>query len=134
MELNSQLSNALPKKLWPPVAFISSIMAWNEDFMFFDLTKHTHHSGWHTTHNALYGGVKQMDGNLETLMESKNKADVIMGTKDQYVSPDSGNKMKKKFHDVEVENIPNAGHRSVLFRRENDFDQDLFKIWENAAA
>ncbi|XVE90250.1 hypothetical protein DITRI_Ditri20bG0063800 [Diplodiscus trichospermus] len=152
-----------PKKLWPPVAFISSIMAWyehlgrcacllmcrnhrtweklfkiftglrDEDFMFFDLTKHTHHSGWHTTHNVLYGGVKQMDGNLETLMESKKKVHVIMGTKDQYVSPDSGNEMKKKFPDVEVANIPNAGHRSVLFKRENDFAQDLFKILENAA-
>ncbi|XVE90248.1 hypothetical protein DITRI_Ditri20bG0063600 [Diplodiscus trichospermus] len=152
-----------PKKLWPPEAFLSSVMTWYEhlgrcvclimcrnhrtwerlikrltgvrdlNFMFLDMTKHTHHSGWHTTHNVLYRGVKQMDRNLETLMKSKKKVHVIMGTKDKSVPPDSGNQMKKKFPDVQVNNIPNAGHRSVLFRREEDFAQDLLKIWENAS-
>ncbi|XVE90249.1 hypothetical protein DITRI_Ditri20bG0063700 [Diplodiscus trichospermus] len=153
-----------PKKLWPPVAFISSIMAWYEhlgrcvcllmcrnhriweslikrltgsrdlNFVLSDMTKHTHHSGWHTTHNVLYRGVKQMDDNLETLMKSKKKVHVILGTKDKSVPPNCGENIKKKFPDVEVENIPNAGHRSVIFRREKDFAQNLFKTWENAAA
>ncbi|XVF06696.1 hypothetical protein REPUB_Repub06bG0072800 [Reevesia pubescens] len=153
-----------PKRLWPPVAFISSIMAWYEhlgrsvcllmcrnhrtwetlikrltrvrdlDFMFLDLMKHTHHSGWHTTHNVLYRGVKQMDKNLETLMKSRKKVHVFMGTKDKSVPPDCGNKMKTKFPEVEVNNIPNAGHRSIIFRREDDFAQNLFQIWENASS
>ncbi|XWS64927.1 hypothetical protein CRYUN_Cryun05aG0046300 [Craigia yunnanensis] len=153
-----------PKRLWPPVAFISSIMAWYEhlgrcvcllmcrnhrtwetlikrltglrdlDFMLLDLTKHTHHSGWHSTHNVLYRGVKLMDVNLEALMNSKKKVNVILGSKDKSVPPDCGNNIKKKFPDVEVNNIPNAGHRSVIFRREKDFAQDLLQIWENAAA
>ncbi|XWS57918.1 hypothetical protein CRYUN_Cryun09bG0214200 [Craigia yunnanensis] len=152
-----------PKKLWPPEAFLSSVMTWYEhlgrcvclimcrnhrtwerlikrltgvrdlNFMFLDLTKHTHHSGWHTTHNVLYRGVKHMDRNLETLMKLRKKVHVIMGTKDKSVPPDCGDNMKKKFPDVEVNNIPNAGHRSVLFRREKDFSQDLFRIWENAS-
>ena len=74
-----------------------------------------------------------MDRNLETLMKLRKKVHVIMGTKDKSVPPDCGDNMKKKFPDVEVNNIPNAGHRSVLFRREKDFAQDLFRIWENVS-
>ncbi|XP_022743819.1 probable lysophospholipase BODYGUARD 4 [Durio zibethinus] len=158
------INSLTPKKLWPPEAFLSSVMTWYEhlgrcvcllmcrnhttwerlikrltgvrdlNFMFLDLTKHTHHSGWHTTHNVLYRGVKQMDRNLEILMKSKKKVHVFMGTRDRSVPPDCGDKMKKKFPDVEVNNIPNAGHRSVIFRREKDFAHDLLQIWENAAA
>ncbi|XVF42663.1 hypothetical protein PTKIN_Ptkin01aG0382600 [Pterospermum kingtungense] len=123
-----------PKRLWPPVEFISSIMAWDLNFMLLDLTKHTHHSGWHTTHNVLYRGVKQMDTNLETLMKSKKKVHVIVGTEDTSVPADCGHNIKKKFLDVEVNHIPNAGHRSIVFGREKDFAHDLFRIWENAAA
>ena len=75
-----------------------------------------------------------MDVNLETLMNLKKKVHVILGSKDKSIPPDCGNNIKKKFPDVEVNNIPNAGHRSVIFRREKDFAQDLLQIWENAAA
>ncbi|OMO88795.1 hydrolase, alpha/beta family protein [Corchorus olitorius] len=109
-------------------------MAWELNFMILDLMKHTHHSGWHTTHNVLYRGVKLMDQNLETLIKSRTKVHVVMGTKDKSVPPDCANNMKKKFPAVELNNIANAGHRSVVFRREKDFAEDLFKIWENAAA
>ncbi|XP_021281968.1 probable lysophospholipase BODYGUARD 4 [Herrania umbratica] len=152
------------KKLWPPQAFLSSIMAWYEhlgrcvcllmcrnhrtwerlikrftglrnlDFMLLDLTKHTHHSGWHTMHNVLFRGVKLMDKNLETLMQSRTKVHVILGNRDKSVPPECGNDIKKKFPDVEVNNIANAGHRSVIFTREKDFAQNLVRIWENAAS
>ncbi|XVF42666.1 hypothetical protein PTKIN_Ptkin01aG0382900 [Pterospermum kingtungense] len=158
------INRLTPKRLWPPVAFISSIMAWYEhlgrcvcllmcrnhrtwetiikrlteirdlNFMLLDLTKHTHHSAWHTTHNVLYRGVKLMDTNLEILMKSKKKVHVVVGTKDKSIPPDCGHNIKKKFPDVEVNHIPNAGHRSIVLRRERDFAQDLFRIWENSAA
>ncbi|KAK6232730.1 hypothetical protein SCA6_002803 [Theobroma cacao] len=153
-----------PKSLWPPQAFLSFIMAWYEhlgrcvcllmcrnhrtwerlingltglrnlDFMLLDLTKHTHHSGWHTMHNVLFRGVKLMDKNLETVMQSRTKVHVILGNRDKSVPPECGNNIKKKFPDVEVNNIANAGHRSVIFTREKDFSQNLVRIWENAAS
>ncbi|KAK8628195.1 hypothetical protein V6N13_063905 [Hibiscus sabdariffa] len=153
-----------PKRLWPPVAFISSIMAWYEhlgrcvcllvcrnhrtweallrrltgsrdlNFIVLDLTKHTHHSGWHTTHNVLYRGVKDMDKNLEILIKLRKKVHVIVGSRDKTVPPDCGQNMKNKFPDVELLSIPNAGHRSVVFSRENEFSHNLFHIWNNAAS
>ncbi|KAL4377453.1 hypothetical protein GQ457_02G030040 [Hibiscus cannabinus] len=153
-----------PKRLWPPVAFISSIMAWYEhlgrcvcllvcrnhrtweallrrligsrdlNFIVLDLTKHTHHSGWHTTHNVLYRGVKDMDKNLEILIKLRKKVHVIVGSRDKTVPPDCGHNMKNKFPDVELLSIPNAGHRSVVFSRENEFAHNLFHIWNNAAS
>ncbi|OMP10097.1 hydrolase, alpha/beta family protein [Corchorus olitorius] len=101
------MNRLTPKRLWPPHAFLSSIMVW---------------------------GVKLMDQNLETLIKSRTKVHVVMGTKDKSVPPDCANNMKKKFPAVELNNIANAGHRSVVFRRKKDFAEDLFKIWENAAA
>ncbi|KAG4121988.1 hypothetical protein ERO13_D11G239601v2 [Gossypium hirsutum] len=147
-----------PKRLWPPTAFIWSIMVWYEhlsrcvcllvcrnhrfwealikrltasrdvNFMVMDLTKHTHHSGWHTTHNVLYRGVKEMDKNLETLMKLKKRVHVIVGSRDKTIPPDSRHNIKTKFPDVELLNIPNAGHRSIILTRETDFAHNLFHI------
>ncbi|KAK8698220.1 hypothetical protein V6N13_114346 [Hibiscus sabdariffa] len=158
------INSLTPKRLWPPEAFLSSVMTWYEhlsrsvcfvlcrnhrtweslikrltgarevNFMFMDMMKITHHSGWHTTHNVLYRGVKQMDRNLEMLMKLRKKVHVLMGTRDKSVPPDCGNQMKNKFPEVEVNNIPDAGHRSVVFNRENVVAQDLFRIWENSTS
>ncbi|KAG8478843.1 hypothetical protein CXB51_028669 [Gossypium anomalum] len=153
-----------PKRLWPPTAFIWSIMVWYEhlsrcvcllvcrnhrfwealikrltssrdvNFMVMDLTKHIHHSGWHTTHNVLYRGVKEMDKNLETLMKLKKRVHVIVGSRDKTIPPDFRHNIKTKFPDVELLNIPNAGHRSIILTRETDFAHNLFHIWQNTAS
>ncbi|KAE8667523.1 zinc finger protein VAR3 [Hibiscus syriacus] len=158
------INSLTPKRLWPPEAFLSSVMTWYEhlsrsvcfilcrnhrtweslvkrvtgardvNFMFLDMIKITHHSGWHTAHNVLYRGVKQMDKNLEILMKLRKKVHVFMGTRDRSVPPDGGDKMKNKFPQVEVNNIPDAGHRSVLFNREDVLAHDLFQIWNNSTS
>ncbi|TYG95399.1 hypothetical protein ES288_A11G264400v1 [Gossypium darwinii] len=159
----SNLSPLLPL-LWPPTAFIWSIMVWYEhlsrcvcllvcrnhrfwealikrltssrdvNFLVMDWTKHIHHSGWHTTHNVLYIGVKEMDKNLETLMKLKKRVHVIVGSRDKTSPPDFRHNIKTKFPDVELHNIPNAGHRSIILTRETDFAHNLFHIWENTAS
>ncbi|PPS07055.1 hypothetical protein GOBAR_AA13589 [Gossypium barbadense] len=136
-----------PKRLWPPTAFIWSIMVWfwealikrltssrDVNFLVMDWTKHIHHSGWHTTHNVLYIGVKEMDKNLETLMKLKKRVHVIVGSRDKTSPPDFRHNIKTKFPDVELHNIPNAGHRSIILTRETDFAHNLFHIWENTAS
>ncbi|GLT87509.1 hypothetical protein SLE2022_055880 [Rubroshorea leprosula] len=147
------------KRLWPLMAFGSSVMSWYEhvgrcvcflicrnhrtwerilklltwkrdlNFLIVDLTRHTHHSAWHSMHNVVCGGVKFMDDFLETLRKSGVRLCVIHGDQDQIVPLDCCNDLKTSFPDVELNIIRNADHRTVILGREKDFTESLGHIW-----
>ncbi|XP_065854802.1 probable lysophospholipase BODYGUARD 4 [Euphorbia lathyris] len=147
------------KKLWPPLLFGSSFMSWYEHlgrcvclvvcrnhklwerilklltrkrdlhFMMVDLTRHTHHSAWHTMHNVICGGAKLMDDFLETLTESGVKICVMQGDRDYVVPLECGNNIKEKAPNAQLCIISNADHSSVIIGREKDFTQHLEHIW-----
>lgn len=151
------------RNLWPPILFGSAVMSWYEHlgrcvcflicrnhrtwekiiklftcrrdlhFMVLDLTRHTHHSAWHTMHNVICGGTKLMDGYLETLNKSGMKICVIQGSWDQLVPLECSNNIKTKVPDVYVKLIANADHNTVILGRENDFIRDLEHIWASTA-
>lgn len=153
------LNRLAARRLWPPLLFGSSFMSWYEHlgrcicyiicknhriwegilklltwnrnlhFMAIDLTRHTHHSAWHTMHNVLCGGAKFMDKYLETLNIAKVKINVIQGSRDQVVPMESGNNIKMKVPNAEVKVVDNADHTSIVIGREKELCNDLEKLW-----
>ncbi|KAL7225699.1 hypothetical protein ACSBR1_020954 [Camellia fascicularis] len=151
------------RKLWPPLLFGSAVMSWYEHlgrcvcflvcrnhrtwewilklltrrrdlhFTVIDMTRHTHHSAWHTMHNVICGGAKLMDKYLEALEDSKVSIHVIQGSQDQVVPLECSNNIKMKVPDAEVSIVENADHTTVIIHREKDFTQDLEQIWASTA-
>ncbi|KAK6232728.1 hypothetical protein SCA6_002801 [Theobroma cacao] len=150
------------KRLWPPLAFGQSVMSWYEhvgrffcflccrnhrmwerllklltqrrelDFMTVDLTRHTHHSAWHSMHNVICGGVKFMDDYLEILNRSTVKVCIIHGDQDPIVPLDCSVNIKMKFPYVELNIIQNADHGTVILGRKKDFTENLERIWASS--
>ncbi|XP_027156708.1 probable lysophospholipase BODYGUARD 4 [Coffea eugenioides] len=157
------LERLAAKRLWPPLLFGSSFMSWYEHlgrcvcfiicrnhqmwesllkfitrrrnlhFTFIDLTRHTHHSAWHTMHNVICGGAKLADKYLETLRMAKVKINVIQGTRDQVVPIECSINIQKQVQEAEIDKIANANHGSVVLGREKDFTRDLERIWSSVA-
>ena len=105
----------------------------NLHFTFIDLTRHTHHSAWHTMHNVICGGAKLADKYLETLRMAKVKINVIQGTRDQVVPIECSINIQKQVQEAEIDKIANANHGSVVLGREKDFTRDLERIWSSVA-
>ncbi|XP_031391729.1 probable lysophospholipase BODYGUARD 4 isoform X2 [Punica granatum] len=152
------------KRLWPPLLFGSSVMSWYEHlgrcicfivcrnhrtwerilkfitrrsdvhFTVIDLTRHTHHSAWHTMHNVICGGTKLMDGYLETLRRSGAKISIIHGDRDQVVPLECSLSIKARLPDAEINIIRNANHNTVIFGRERDFTRFLGCTWESSSS
>lgn len=153
------LNRLAARRLWPPLLFGSSFMSWYEHlgrcicyiicknhriwegilklltwnrnlhFMAIDLTRHTHHSAWHTMHNVICGGAKLMDRYLETLKIAKVKINVIQGSRDQVVPMECSNNVKMKVPDAVVKIVDNADHTSIVIGREKELCDDLEKLW-----
>ncbi|KAL8095106.1 putative lysophospholipase BODYGUARD 4 [Apium graveolens] len=151
------------KSLWPPILFGSAVMTWYEHLgrcvcfficrnhrtwekilklftrkrdllqMLENVTQHTHHSAWHTMHNVICGGAKNMDEYLETIRKSGVKITVIQGSRDQVVPLECSNNIKTKVPDADVRVIANADHGSVILGRSQDFARDLESIWASTA-
>ncbi|XP_068664233.1 probable lysophospholipase BODYGUARD 4 [Aristolochia californica] len=156
------LNKLAERRLWPPSQFGSSFMSWYEHlgrtvcllicrnhriwewilklvtgkrdlhFMIMDSTRHTHHSAWHSMHNVICGGAKNIDDYLEILSKSGMLVNVIQGDKDQVVPPECSYNLKLKVPFAEVKIIPNAEHSSVVLGREKDITRDLEQIWSLA--
>ncbi|GFZ09395.1 alpha/beta-Hydrolases superfamily protein [Actinidia rufa] len=153
------LERLADRKLWPPLLFGSAVMSWYEHlgrcvcfiicrnhrawawilklltrkrelhFMVIDLTRHTHHSAWHTMHNVICGGARLMDEYLEILKDSRVNIHVIQGSKDHVVPLECSSNIKMKVPHAEVDIIANADHSTVILHREKDFTRDLEHIW-----
>ncbi|XP_019186871.1 PREDICTED: probable lysophospholipase BODYGUARD 4 [Ipomoea nil] len=153
------LEKLAARRVWPPLLFGSAFMSWYEHlgrcvcflfcrnhrawerilklitrrdlhFLVADMTRHTHHSAWHSMHNVICGGAKVMDEYLETLRICGVKMKVIQGSKDQVVPLECSSNMKMKVGDnAEVKVIANADHSSVVVGREEEFTRDLEQFW-----
>ncbi|KAF3441463.1 hypothetical protein FNV43_RR15377 [Rhamnella rubrinervis] len=151
------------KRLWPPSAFGTSVMSWYEHigrcvcllicrnhrtwerilrlltgksdlhFLIMDLTKHTHHSAWHSMHNVICGGVKSMEGYLEAVTGAGVKICVLQGERDLVVPVECSYNIKQKAPNAEVDIIKIANHRTVIISREKQFTSYLERIWASLA-
>ncbi|RZC79102.1 hypothetical protein C5167_003319 [Papaver somniferum] len=157
------LNRLAERKIWPPLLFGSSVMSWYEhvgrsicfiicrnhrtwewllklvtrkrelSFLFMDLTRHTHHSAWHTMHNVICGGAKLIDRYLEAVTSSELMLTVIQGDKDEVVPSECIHNIKLKVPSAEIRIIPNANHNSPILDRKEDICKDLEHIWFSSA-
>lgn len=104
-------------------------------FALIDLTRHTHHSAWHSMHNVICGGAKLMGDYMETLVNNSHhvKVCVIHGDRDQVVPLECSIKLKEKVPDAMLNIIPNADHNTVIFGRKKDFTLCLEKVWRSTS-
>lgn len=98
-------------------------------FMSVDLTRHTHHSAWHTMHNVICGGAKLMEGYLQVLAKAGAKVCVIHGDRDQVVPQECSTNIQMAVPEAQVNIIKNADHASVLLGREKDFTRHVEHVW-----
>ncbi|KAE8782211.1 lipase 1 [Hordeum vulgare] len=148
------------KKLWPPLLFGSAVMSWYEhigrticfvvcknhrfwewliriatrtsgvDIAVRDLTRHTHHSAWHTMHNVICGGARAQDRNLEALAAAGVPVRAVHGDGDQVVPVEcSSRHLKSKLPHAEVRVVGGRDHRTVVFGREEELAQELRAFW-----
>lgn len=125
------LEKLAARRIWPPLLFGSSFMSWDLHFVVHDLTRHTHHSAWHTMHNVICGGAKLMDKYLEILRMGKVKIHVIQGNRDQIVPLECCINLTEKYPNAKVDIIDNADHSSVIFGREKQLTRELEHVWES---
>ncbi|XP_059428065.1 probable lysophospholipase BODYGUARD 4 isoform X2 [Corylus avellana] len=153
------LNKVAGRRLWPPLSFGSSFMSWYEHlgrcvcflfcrnhrtwekmlrlltwkrdlhFTIMDLSRHTHHSAWHTMHNVICGGAKVVDGCLTVLAEAGVKMCVVHGDGDQVVPLECSKNIKMKAPEAEVNVIKNGDHGSVIHGREKEFAGSLERTW-----
>ncbi|XXG52491.1 hypothetical protein AAC387_Pa03g0812 [Persea americana] len=153
------LNRLAQRKLWPPLLFGSSVMSWYEHvgrsvcflicrnhrkwewilrlirrkrdlhFTTIDITRHTHHSAWHTMHNVICGGAKLLDDYLEVVNKSRAQVTVIHGDTDKVVPLECSYNVKLKVPLAEVRIISSANHNTIVFGREKDLARDLELIW-----
>uniref|UniRef100_A0A803MXX8 AB hydrolase-1 domain-containing protein n=1 Tax=Chenopodium quinoa TaxID=63459 RepID=A0A803MXX8_CHEQI len=153
------LGKVAEKRLWPPLLFGSSFMSWYEHlgrtvcfilcrnhkiwefllrlitwrrdlhFTIMDLTRHTHHSAWHTMHNVICGGSKYIEEYLSILRDAKVKFTIIQGDEDQVVPIECSSNIKMKVPEADVRIIPKTNHSTILLRHTKEFTRDLESIW-----
>lgn len=154
------LGRLAEKKLWPPMMFGSAVMSWYEhigrtvcfvvcknhrvwerlirivtrtsgvDFLVRDLTRHTHHSAWHTMHNVICGGAGMQDRNLEVLAAAEVPVRVVHGDGDQVVPVEcSSRHLRSKVPRAELRIVGGRDHRTVVFGREKEFAGELRAFW-----
>ena len=94
-----------------------------------DVTRHTHHSAWHTMHNVVCGGARFLDGYLEVLREAGARIRVVQGRKDEVVPVECSLNLKMKDPEIELQITPNSDHSSVILGRAEEFTRDLERFW-----
>jgi len=100
-------------------------------FMITDLTRHTHHSAWHTMHNVICGGARFTDEFLEILSKMRVRIKLIQGNEDQLVPLECSYSIKKRFPEVDVKIISGTDHMTVVLNRMEEFTQELEGIWSS---
>jgi pimeloyl-ACP methyl ester carboxylesterase len=153
------LSRLAEKKLWPPLLFGSAVMSWYEhigrtvclllcrnhrlwewllrlvtgkdevDFRVRDLTRHTHHSAWHTMHNVICGGARLQDRNLEAVDAAGVPVMLIHGVQDAVVPVECSRHLKAKLPRAELRLMAGCDHATVVLGRERGFAEELAAFW-----
>ncbi|ESQ41774.1 hypothetical protein EUTSA_v10013634mg [Eutrema salsugineum] len=157
----SVLTRIAGKRLWPPLAFGTAVMSWYEHigrcvcfivckhhkiwewliklcigkreipWKIKDITRHTHHSAWHSMHNVICGASKFSDEHLQTLTSASVKIHLIQGDLDNIVPSHCYVDMKSNFPAVEVDIVTGADHESVISVRRQEFAEKLESIWSS---
>ncbi|PAN15498.1 hypothetical protein PAHAL_2G492400 [Panicum hallii] len=99
------------------------------DFRLRDLTRHTHHSAWHTMHNVICGGARLQDRNLEAVEAAGIPVMVIHGGRDPVVPVECSRHLKAKLPHAELRLMAGCDHATVVSGRERGFAEELAAFW-----
>ncbi|XP_021839778.1 probable lysophospholipase BODYGUARD 4 isoform X2 [Spinacia oleracea] len=153
------LRKVADKRLWPPLVFGASFMSWYEhlgrticfiicrnhriwefllrlltwrrdlQFSIMDITRHTHHSAWHTMHNVICGGAKFMEEYLTILRNARVKFTIFQGDEDQVLPVECSYNIKMRVPHADVIIIPKTSHSTIILRQIKELTKDLEGIW-----
>ena len=84
------------------------------DFRVRDLTKHTHHSAWHTMHNVICGGARLQDANLEAVVAAGIPVQVVHGADDQVVPVECSRHLMAKLPRAKLSVMDRRDHSTVV--------------------
>ncbi|KAJ1292477.1 hypothetical protein BS78_02G394400 [Paspalum vaginatum] len=104
------------------------------DFRLRDLTRHTHHSAWHTMHNVICGGARLQGASLEAVRAAGIPVQAIHGVDDQVVPVECSRHLKAKLPTAALRVMAGCDHATVVFGRERDFADELRAFWSSAAS
>ncbi|KAF3796601.1 Haloalkane dehalogenase [Nymphaea thermarum] len=99
-------------------------------FLIRDMTKHTHHSAWHTMHNVICKGAEYLDSYLQDIRTAGIPILVVHGSKDQIVPLDCSFHIKSAIPFADVRTIPGANHGTVIVGREIHFTREIEATWD----
>lgn len=99
------------------------------DFVFEDLTRHTHYSAWHNFHNVICGAAGEMDKYLEIVRESKCKVMIIHGKQDGVVPLTCSLAIKCKIGQAKLNLVENANHTNIILGRAKTVAEELEEFW-----
>ncbi|KAJ3682968.1 hypothetical protein LUZ60_013195 [Juncus effusus] len=161
---HNALMKLAERRIWPPLLFGSAVMSWYEHigrtvcfifcknhliweriiklifnkrdlhFLVRDMTKHTHHSAWHTMHNVICGGAKLQDRNLEIIEKARVSMKIIHGDKDRVVPIECSYGVKSNVQSAELRIMNGKDHNTVIFGREKEFTRELEEFWVSVLA
>ncbi|KAJ3682970.1 hypothetical protein LUZ60_013197 [Juncus effusus] len=118
---HNALMKLAERRIWPP--YFSDQL--DLHFLVRDMTKHTHHSAWHTMPNVICGGVKLQDRNLEIIEKGGVSMKIIHGDKDRVVPIECSYGVKSTVEGVELRIIKGKDHNTVIFGIEREFTREL---------
>lgn len=94
-----------------------------------DITRHTHHSAWHTMHNVICGGAKFMEEYLTILRNARVKFTIFQGDEDQVLPVECSYNIKMRVPHADVIIIPKTSHSTIILRQIKELTKDLEGIW-----
>ncbi|WVZ67120.1 hypothetical protein U9M48_016245 [Paspalum notatum var. saurae] len=95
-----------------------------------DLTRHTHHSAWHTMHNVICGGARLQDANLEAVQAAGIPVQAIHGVDDRVVPVECSTRhLKAKLPTARIRVMDGCDHTTVVLGRERDLADELRAFW-----
>ncbi|XP_031494065.1 probable lysophospholipase BODYGUARD 1 [Nymphaea colorata] len=154
------LRQVAPRRVWPLMAFGSSVAAWYEhisriwclvvcknhrllDFLVRLITRnrirtylvegffcHTHHGAWHTLHNIICGTASKMDDYLEQVARLSCQVTVLHGADDELLPVDCSFAVRSKIPRARVKVIEKKDHLTIVVGRQKAFARELEEIWK----
>lgn len=121
-------------RLWECLFSLFLLTTTNKDavgFLLRDLTRHTHHSAWHTMHNVVCGGARLQDSNLDAVDAAGVGVQLIHGAHDQLVPIECSRHLKAKLPRARLRVVDGCDHATVVLGRERGFAEDLTAFWSS---
>ncbi|KAM7259102.1 hypothetical protein ACFE04_014843 [Oxalis oulophora] len=156
------MKKVAPRRVWPPIAFGSSIACWYEhisrticlvicknhrlwEFLAKLVTRnrirtyllegffcHTHNAAWHTLHNIICGVGAKLDTYLDKVDNLKCRITIFHGEDDELIPVECSYNVQKRIPRARVKVIENEDHITIVVGRQQAFARELEEVWRKS--